>query len=96
MCGQRTARRRAPLERRHPNRLSRRCRLGLCNVFFQVGELKLGLIEQRATLRGLCELLVPQLFDRVFELLDQQRAVLRLALRRNQCLALRGEMVKEI
>jgi hypothetical protein len=29
----------------------------------------------------LSELLVPQLLDRVFELLDQQRAVLRLALR---------------
>ena len=56
MLGQRAARRLAPLERRHCNRLGHRCRFGLCNVLFQVGELKLKLIEQRATLRGLSEL----------------------------------------
>jgi hypothetical protein len=39
----------------------------------------------------LSELLVPQLLDRVFELLDQQRAVLRLALRCNQCRPLRED-----
>ena len=56
--------------RRHPRR-----RLGLRGVLFQVGELKLELLEQRAALRGLAEPLVPQLGDRELELLDQQRAV---------------------
>jgi hypothetical protein len=53
--------------------------------------LKLKLIEQRAALRGLAEPLVPQLPDRVLELLDQQRAVLRLALCCTQRLALRED-----
>src|SRR5947209_10852731 len=66
MLGQRTARGLAPLERRHRDRLGHRFRL--CNVFFQVGELKLKLVEQRSTLGGLSELLVPQLLDCVFEL----------------------------
>src|SRR3974377_54999 len=60
-------------------------RLGLCSILFQIGELKLKLIKQRAALRGLSEPLVPQLPDRVFELLDQQRAILCLALGRPQC-----------
>ena len=89
--------RRAGLRRsnaRHRDRRSRRrhCRPSACgSFFFQVGELKLKLIEQRAALGGLSELLVPQLPDRVLQLLDQQRAVLRLALRRNQCRPLRED-----
>jgi hypothetical protein len=46
---------------------------------FQIGELQLELVQQCATLRGLSELLVPQLSDREFELLDQQ--CLRLGIR---------------
>jgi hypothetical protein len=38
----------------------------LCNILFQVGELKFGLIDERATFRRLSELLVSQLLDRVF------------------------------
>jgi hypothetical protein len=57
MRGQWTARRLASLERRYGDRLGRRCRFGLCNVFFQVGKLKLKLVEQRATLARLSELL---------------------------------------
>ena len=104
MLGQRPARRLAPLERRHRDLLARRrCRqprrgLGLRGILFQVGELQLELLEQRAAFRGLAEPLVPQLGDRELELLDQQRAVLRLALRRGrsrlcrtQCLALRHD-----
>jgi hypothetical protein len=49
------ARRLASLERRYGDRLGRRCRFGLCNVFFQVGKLKLKLVEQRATLARLSE-----------------------------------------
>ena len=76
MLGQRTARRLAPLERWHRDLLG--CRqlrrgLGLRRILFQVGKLQLKLIEQRATLRGLSELFVPQLLDRELELLDQQR-----------------------
>ena len=55
--------------------------LGLRNIFFQVGKLQFKLIEQRATLRGLSELVVPQLLDRVLELLDQQRPRLGLGFR---------------
>jgi hypothetical protein len=33
-------------------------------ILFQVGKLQFELIEQRATLRGLPELFVPQLLDR--------------------------------
>jgi len=36
-----------------------------------VGKLQLKLIEQRATLRGLSELFVPQLLDRELKLLDR-------------------------
>jgi hypothetical protein len=91
MRGQWTARRLASLERRYGDRLGRRCRFGLCNVFFKVGKLKLKLVEQRATLARLLELLVPQLLDRVFELLDQPRATLRLALRCKQRRPLRDD-----
>jgi hypothetical protein len=48
--------------------------LGLRRILFQVGKLQFKLIEQRATLRGLPELFVPQLLDRELELLDQQGA----------------------
>jgi hypothetical protein len=44
--------------------------------------LKLKLIEQRTTFRGLAEPIVSQLPDRELELLDQKRPVLGLALRR--------------
>ena len=66
MLGQRTARRLAPFEGLHSNLLARcrrsrypRRRFGLRRILFQVGELKLELLEQRATLRGLAEPLVP-------------------------------------
>ena len=80
MLGQRPARRLAPLERWHRRSCSARCRhpcrrLGLRRILFQLGELQLELIEQRAALRGLPEPLVPQLGDRELQLLDQQRAV---------------------
>jgi hypothetical protein len=52
----------------------------LRRILLQIGQLKLELVEQRATFRGLPEPLVPHLPDRVLELLDQQRAVRRLAL----------------
>jgi hypothetical protein len=65
MRGQRTACRSAPFEGLHRNLLVRRrrsrhpCRrFGLRSILFQVGELKLELLEQRATLRGLAEPLV--------------------------------------
>ena len=83
-----TASRSAPFERRHHHLLARRhgCdlrqHLGLRSIRLQIGELKLELIEQRTTLRGLAEPIVPQLPDRELELLDQQRPVLGLALRR--------------
>jgi hypothetical protein len=48
------ARRLASLERRYGDRLGRRCRFGLCNVFFQVGKLKLKLVGH-ATLARLSE-----------------------------------------
>jgi predicted protein tyrosine phosphatase len=38
------------------------------------------LFQDSAPLRGLAELVMPQLGDRVFEFFDQQRPVLRLAL----------------
>ena len=86
--GQRTASRPAPFERRHRHLLARRrgCHLGrrvrLRRIRLQIGELKLELIEQRTTFRGLAEPIVPELPDRELELLDQQRPVLGLALRR--------------
>ena len=70
MLGQRPARRLAP--RRRPahresssarRHLRRRSRLAPC-VLLEIGELQLELVEQRAALRGLAELLVPQLRDR--------------------------------
>jgi hypothetical protein len=62
MCRQRTACRPAPFECRHRNLLG--CRLGFCDILFQIGKLKFELIEQRTTFRGLSEPLVPQLLDR--------------------------------
>jgi hypothetical protein len=59
-------------------RLRRRFRLG--GILLEVSQLKLELIEDRTALGGLPEPLVAQLDDRVFELLDQQRAMLRLGL----------------
>jgi hypothetical protein len=44
----------------------------LRGVLLQIGKLQLELVQQCAALRGLSELLVPQLPDREFELLDQQ------------------------
>ena len=89
LIGQRTARRLAPFERRHRYLLAcrrgnhlRRC-LRLRSVLLQIGQLQLKLIEQQRTaLRGLAEPLVAELPDRELELLDQQRPVLRFALRR--------------
>jgi hypothetical protein len=102
MLGQRTACGPAPFEGVHRNLLIWRphaCyRLSLRSIRFQIGELKFELIEQRPTFRGLAEPLVPKLPDRELELLNQQRAVLRLALRCRrshlscaQCLALRDD-----
>ena len=86
MLGQRAARRPAPLEAAHRDFRLCRCdlrrRLGLRGVFLQLGKRQFELLEDRAALRGLPELLASQLGDRVLELLDQQRAVLGLALGR--------------
>jgi hypothetical protein len=57
-----------------------RRRLGLHRIRLQVGELKLELIEQRFTLRGLTKPIVPQLPDRELELLNQQRTMPRFTL----------------
>ncbi len=94
----------APFERRHRHLLARRrgCylsrRVRLRGIRLQIGELKLKLIEQRTTFRGLAEPIVSKLPDRELELLDQQRPVLGLALRRGrpllrrtQCLTLRDD-----
>jgi len=83
--GQRAGRRRSndgTSSSRSPPRLPFGPPCPLARIRLQVGELRLELIKQRATLRGLSEPLVPELPDRELELLDQQRAVLRLALRR--------------
>jgi hypothetical protein len=45
--------------------------LGIHRSLFQVGKLQFKLIEQRASLRRLSELFMPQLLDRELELLDQ-------------------------
>src|SRR5208282_298446 len=104
MLRQRTASRPAPFERRHRRLLARRrgCylsrRVRLRRIRLQIGELKLELIEQRTTFRGLAEPIVSELPDRELELLNQQREVLCLALRhrgsqfsRTQGLALRDD-----
>jgi hypothetical protein len=88
MLGQRTASRPAPLERRHHHlrrhggHLGRR--VSLRRIRLQIGQLQLELIEQRTTFRGLAEPIVSKLPDRDLELLDQQRPVLCLALRRRR------------
>lgn len=79
---QRPARRLTAREWRHRNLVGcghLRRGLGLRGVLFQILELQLELVQQCAALRGLSELLVPQLPDREFELLDQQ--CLRLGIR---------------
>jgi hypothetical protein len=75
-----------------------RRRVGLHRIRLQVGELKLELIEQRSTLRGLTKPIVPQPPDRELELLDQQRTMLRFTLRRRgpqlgsaECRSLRND-----
>ena len=50
-------------------------------ILFQVGKLQFQLTKQRAALRGLPELLVPQLLDRELEFLNQQRPGLGLSFR---------------
>jgi hypothetical protein len=49
--------------------------------FFQIGELQFELIKQRAALRGLAELLAPQLPDGELELLEQERPGMSLSFR---------------
>ena len=78
VLGQRPTRGLAPLERRHRHALwrgdlFRRLRLSLS--FFQLEQLQLELIDQRAVLRRLAELLMLQLGDPLLELLDLQRLV---------------------
>jgi hypothetical protein len=46
--------------------------LDLRGILLEIGKLQLELVQQCAALRGLSELLVPQLLDRELELLDQQ------------------------
>jgi hypothetical protein len=48
-------------------------RLRLRRICFEIGELKLKLLQDRAALCGLPELRVAQLRDRELQLLDQQR-----------------------
>ena len=77
MLGQRPARRLAPLEGLHRYRLGGR-HLRLRSPaepasLLELEQLQLELVQQRAALRRLAELLVPQLGDRVLQLLDQQR-----------------------
>jgi hypothetical protein len=52
-------------------------RLRLRRIRFQVGKLKLKLLQDRAALRGLPELRVAQFCNRELQLLDQQRVGLR-------------------
>ena len=85
MPGQRTASPPALFER-WPRRACRRGyylgrRVRLRRIRLQIGQLQLELVEQRTTFRGLAEPIVSELPDRELELLDQQRPVLRLALR---------------
>jgi hypothetical protein len=75
MLRRRPARRLAALEGCHRSLVScghLRRGLSLRGVLLEIGELQLELVQQCAALRGLSELLVPQLLDREFELLDQQ------------------------
>jgi hypothetical protein len=84
MLGQRPARRLAPLEAvdrdchgRQGGRLG--CHLGFGCGLFQIGELKLELLDQPgAALRGSTEPVMAQLGDGELELLNHQRAGLRL------------------
>ena len=84
MLRQRPARRLAPLEAAHldlgrcSSHLRRRFRLR--GIFFHLRQRQLELFQDRAPLRGLPKLIVAQLGDGIFELLDEQRPVLRLAL----------------
>jgi len=57
-------------------------RLRLRRIRFQVGKLKLKLLQDRAALRGLPELRVAQFCNRELQLLDQQRVGLRFVLSR--------------
>ena len=83
MLRQRPAGRLAALERWHRNLVGCHLRrgLGLRGVLLQIGKLQLELVQQCSALRGLSELLVPQLPDRELELLDQQCPRLRLRFR---------------
>ena len=88
MLGQRTTRRLAPVEAAHLDLLSSRHRhlfrgrRGLGCVLLEIGQLQLELLERRAMLRGLTELRMPQLGNGELQLLDHQRTILRLTLRR--------------
>jgi len=57
-------------------------RLRLRRIGFEIGELKLKLLQDRAAFRGLPELRMAQLGDRELQLLDQQRVGLCFVLRR--------------
>ena len=98
MLGQRPARRLAPLERRHIDCCARRgcrdpCRrLGLPrHLLPSSASCSSSCSSSAPRSDGLAEPLVPQLGDRELELLDQHRAVLRFALRRQPCGALGHE-----
>src|SRR5262245_12122999 len=86
MGGQWPACRRAPLESLDPDPclLCRqlRCGLGFRGVLLQFAKPQLELIEEGCAFRRLTELLVTKLGERVFELLDLERAQLRLVLSR--------------
>ena len=58
-------------------------RLRLRRIGFEIGELKLKLLQDRAAFRGLPELHVAQLRDRELQLLNLQRVGLRFVLRRS-------------
>lgn len=86
MLGQRPACRPAPFEGGHSHSGRSGGHLGhglrLRGIRLQIAQLQLELIQQRTTFRGLAEPIVSELPDRELELLDQQRSVLCLALRR--------------
>jgi hypothetical protein len=88
MLGQRPTRRLASLEatdldllvgRRGRHLLRPRRRLGC--ILLEIGQLQLELLEHGAALGGLTEPRMPQLGNHELQLVDQQRAILRLALR---------------